>query len=47
LAGLAFLESIQLDCLHHFLAKVVAVRFSHRRGKMLRFFSSLRPNSAE
>ncbi len=44
LAGLTFLESIQLDGLHHFLPKVIAVRSSHSRGKMHQDFSSLRPN---
>jgi hypothetical protein len=29
------------------LPKVVAVRFSHKRGKTHRYFSSLRPSLAE
>lgn len=35
LTCLTFLESIQLDRLHHFLPKVIAVRFSHSGGRRI------------
>ena len=32
LTGFAFLESVQLDRLHHFASKVVTIGFSHGEG---------------